>query len=89
MILFPLAIVSKALVPTTHMPALVRTIANWNRVSAITAASRKLFANPDAAATIDAWPIQHPVAAALIWSVLLIAVFAPLAARLYGSRTRD
>jgi ABC-2 type transport system permease protein len=88
-ILFPLAIVSNALVPTTHMPAVVRAIANWNPVSAVTAASRKLFGNPNPAATIHAWPMQHPVMASLLWSVALIAVFAPLAARMYSSRTRD
>ena len=35
-ILFPLAIVSNALVPTEHMPAVLRTIADWNPVSAVT-----------------------------------------------------
>jgi ABC-2 type transport system permease protein len=33
--------------------------------------------------------MQHPVAAALLWSVLLLAVFAPLAAWLYRRRTTD
>jgi len=36
-ILFPLAIVSNALVPTAHMPAALRAVANWNPVSAVTA----------------------------------------------------
>ena len=49
-ILFPLAIVSNALVPTQHMPAVVRTIADWNPVSAVTAASRNLFGNPNPSA---------------------------------------
>jgi ABC-2 type transport system permease protein len=86
-ILFPLAIVSNALVPTQHMPALLRTIANWNPVSAVTAAGRELFGNPNPSAAIHTWPMQHPVLASLLWSVALIAVFAPLAARLYRRRT--
>ncbi len=88
-ILFPLAIVSNALVPTEHMPAVIRAIANWNPVSAVTAASRRLLGNPNPAAGVHAWPMQHPVLAALLWSLALVAVFAPLAARMYGSRTRD
>jgi ABC-2 type transport system permease protein len=88
-ILFPLAIVSNALVPTQHMPALLRTIANWNPVSAVTSAGRELFGNPNPSAAIHVWPMQHPVLATVIWSVALIAVFAPLAARLYRRRTTD
>jgi len=38
-ILFPLAIVSNALVPTERMPTLLRTVADWNPVSAVTAAA--------------------------------------------------
>jgi ABC-2 type transport system permease protein len=88
-ILFPLAIVSDALVPTQHMPAGVRAIADWNPVSAVTAAGRNLFGNPDPAAAVHAWPLQHPVLAALIWSAALLAIFAPLATWLYRTRTAD
>jgi ABC-2 type transport system permease protein len=88
-ILFPLAIVSNALVPTARMPALLRTIANWNPVSAVTAAARQLFGNPNPSAAIHAWPMQHPVAASLLWSLAMLAVFAPLASALYRRRTTD
>jgi ABC-2 type transport system permease protein len=88
-ILFPLAIVSNALVPTERMPLVLRVIAEWNPVSAVTAASRHLFANPNPSATIPAWPMQHPVAASLLWSVALLAIFAPLATSLYRRRTTD
>lgn len=88
-VLFPLAFVSNALVPTAHMPPILQTIANWNPVSAVTAAARDLFGNPNPSATIDAWPMQHPVLASLLWSAVLIAVFAPLASSLYRRRTTD
>jgi len=88
-ILFPLAIVSDALVPTQRMPAVVRAIAQWNPVSAVTTASRKLLGNPDAAGAVHAWPLQHPVLAAIIWSLAMLAVFAPLAAWLYRRQTSD
>jgi ABC-2 type transport system permease protein len=86
-IFFPLAIVSNALVPTAHMPAVLRTIADWNPVSAVTAAGRHLFGNPNPSASIDAWPMQHPVLASLLWSAALVAIFAPLATLLYRRRT--
>ena len=88
-ILFPLAFVSNALVPTQHMPLVLRTIADWNPVSAVTTAARKLWGNPNPAAGINAWPMQHPVTATLLWSVVLLAIFAPLAAHLYRRRTTD
>jgi ABC transporter DrrB family efflux protein len=85
--LFPLAFVSNALVPTRGMPGWLQTIADWNPVSAVTSACRHLLGNPNPSGTIAAWPMQHPVAAALGWSVLILAVCAPLAASLYRRRT--
>ena len=88
-IFFPLAIISNALVPTQHMPLVLRTIANWNPVSAVTAAARELWGNPNPSSTIHAWPMQHPVLASLLWSVAILAIFAPLATHLYRRRTTD
>ncbi len=86
-VLFPLAFVSNALVPTERMPTVVRVIADWNPVSAVTAAARDLFGNPNPSAAIHDWPMQHPVVTSLLWSFALIAVCAPLAAHLYRRRT--
>jgi ABC transporter DrrB family efflux protein len=86
-ILFPLAFISNALVPTRHMPAVLRTIADWNPVSAVSSAARQLFGNPNPSASIDAWPMQHPVLTSLAWSLALLALFAPLATILYRRRT--
>jgi ABC transporter DrrB family efflux protein len=86
-ILFPLAIVSNALVPTAHMPAALRSFANWNPVSAVTAAARQLFGNPNPSMLVHAWPMQHPIAASLLWSIALLVIFAPLASFLYRRRT--
>jgi ABC transporter DrrB family efflux protein len=88
-ILFPLAIVSNALVPTQRMPEVLRVIADWNPVSAVTAACRDLLGNPNPSASIPAWPMQHPVAASLLWSLVMLALFAPLSAVLYRRRTTD
>jgi ABC-2 type transport system permease protein len=88
-ILFPLAIVSNALVPTEHMPSLLRTIADWNPVSAVTTASRELLGNPNPSASIHSWPLEHALLASLLWSLALVVVFAPLASTLYRRRTTD
>jgi ABC-2 type transport system permease protein len=85
-VIFPLAFVSNALVPTAHMPGWLRLIADWNPVSAVTAAARSLFGNPNPTGS-HAWPMEHPVLAALMWSVAIIVVAAPLAARLFQDRT--
>jgi ABC transporter DrrB family efflux protein len=86
-VIFPLAIVSNALVPTQGMPAWLQVIANWNPVSAVTAAARTLFGNPNPSAALHVWPMQHPVLAALAWSAAMLLVFVPLATHLYRRRT--
>ncbi|MGE7436415.1 ABC transporter permease [Kitasatospora sp. NPDC001175] len=83
---FPLAMVTNAFVPTGGMPGWLRAVAEWNPVSAVVAACRELFHNPGAAG--EAWPMQHPVTATLLWSGLLLAVFAPLAVRKFASHGR-
>lgn len=88
-VLFPLAFVSNAMVPTQHMPGWLQAIANWNPVSAVTAGARHLWDNPNPASTINAWPMQHPVEASLIWSVVIVAVAAPLAAHFFKRRTTE
>ena len=85
--LFPLAIISNALVPTSHMPAVIRFIAVWNPVSVATTAVRDLWNSPSPPAGIHALPVQHPVPAALIWCASLLAIFVPLAIYLYRKRT--
>ena len=79
----PLSFVSNAFVPTQGMPGWLQAVANWNPMSAIASACRVLFGGPNPAATIHAWPMQHPELAVIIWSAGLIAVFAPTAVALY------
>jgi len=79
----PLTFVSSAFVPTQSMPGWLQPIANWNPMSALAAASRQLFGNPNPAASVQAWPMQHPELAVILWSVGMLVVFAPLAVRKY------
>ena len=75
-----------AFVPTQGMPAWLRVAADWNPFSAIAAACRHLFGNPNPSALARAWPMQHPELAVLLWSGVLLAVFVPLAVRLYATK---
>jgi ABC transporter DrrB family efflux protein len=79
----PLGFVSNAFVPTQGMPGWLRSFANWNPISALAATCRNLFGGGNPAATVSAWPMQHPELAVIAWSVGLIAVFAPTAVWLY------
>jgi ABC transporter DrrB family efflux protein len=88
-VLFPITFVSNALVPTVHMPGWMQAIATWNPVSAVVAGTRVLWGNPNPSGRIQAWPMQHPVVASLIWSVALLALFAPLAAHFFKQRTTE
>ncbi|MET7320035.1 ABC transporter permease [Streptomyces sp. NPDC005549] len=82
--LFPVTFVSNAFVDSSQMTPWLRHIAEWNPFSATVQACRELFGNPGVVQS-DAWPMQHPVWASVIWSVLIIAVFRTLAVRKYRS----
>ncbi|MFF4716787.1 ABC transporter permease [Streptomyces eurythermus] len=84
--LFPVTFLSNAFVDTSHMTPWLRHIAEWNPFSATVQAARVLFANPGQSAS-GAWPMQHPVWASLIYSVLIVVVFRTLAVRKYRSAT--
>jgi ABC transporter DrrB family efflux protein len=88
-VLFPITFVSNAFVPTQHMPGWLQAIADWNPVSAVIAGTRVLWGNPNPSGTIQAWPMQHPIEASLIWSVAILAVAAPLAAHFFKRRTTE
>ena len=79
----PLTFISNAFVPTQHMPGWLQAVANWNPLSALAASCRGLFGNPNPAAAVQAWPMQHAELTVVIWAVAIIAVFAPLSVRLY------
>jgi hypothetical protein len=58
-------------------------------VSAVAAAVRELWGNPNPSASLSQWPMQHPVAAALLWSLVILAVCSVVATRLFQRRTAD
>ncbi|AKZ57825.1 Integral membrane transport protein [Streptomyces ambofaciens ATCC 23877] len=82
--LFPVTFVSNAFVDSSQMTPWLRHIAEWNPFSATVQACRELFGNPGVVQS-DAWPMQYPVWASVIWSVLIVVVFRTLAVRKYRS----
>ncbi|MCX5351626.1 ABC-2 type transport system permease protein [Streptomyces sp. OK228] len=84
--LFPVTFISNAFVDSSKMTPWLRHIAEWNPFSATVQACRKLFGDPGLSPS-DAWPMQHPVWASLIYSILIIVVFRTLAVRKYRRAT--
>jgi ABC-2 type transport system permease protein len=87
MVIFPMTFLSSAFVPLSGLPAGLREVAGWNPISAIIAAARTLFGNPTALPASPPLPLQHPVLAATLWCLALVAVCAPLAIWRYRVRT--
>ncbi|WAU85236.1 ABC transporter permease [Streptomyces sp. Qhu-G9] len=82
--LFPVTFVSNAFVDSSRMTPWLQHVADWNPFSATVQACRVLFGNPGVSPS-DAWPMQHPVWASLIYSILIIVLFRTLAVRKYRS----
>ncbi|NBM15048.1 ABC transporter permease [Streptomyces sp. GC420] len=82
--LFPVTFVSNAFVDSSQMTPWLQHVADWNPFSATVQACRELFGNPGVSQS-EAWPMQHPVWASLLWSLLILVVFRTLAVRKYRS----
>ena len=79
--MFPLAFTSSVFVPTQTMPGWLQAFAANQPVTAVTNALRGLMLGPGALP--PGRSVTGEVALALAWSAAIIAVFAPLAVRLY------
>lgn len=82
--IFPVTFIANTFVPSEGLPSVLRTIAEWNPVSAVTQATRELFGNiPAGTPEPTVWPLQNPELYTLIWVAIILVVFVPLAVRLY------
>jgi ABC-2 type transport system permease protein len=81
-LLFPLTMITSAFVAPELMPGWLGFLAEWNPLSATVTATRELFGNPVAAG--DSWPAEHARLLAVVWPIVLVAIFLPLAVRRYG-----
>jgi len=87
--IFPVTFLADTFAPTKHMPGPLRAVAEWNPISSLVQATRELWGNTGPVSSDAALPLQHPVVATLIWTVIITAVVAPLALRSYRARTED
>lgn len=88
MLFMPISMLANTFVPTGGMPGWLRFVSDWNPVSALVAASRRLFGNPGAPTANSALPLQHAVLTTVLWSALLLVVFVPLSVRRYYNASR-
>lgn len=87
---FPVTFVASTFVPTSTLPSVLRTVAEWNPTSSLANALRHLFGNPGGTAPPGAsWPLVHPTAYTLVWAVGIVVVCAPLAVTLYQRSLRS
>jgi ABC-2 type transport system permease protein len=85
-LVWPIGFLSSAFVATSTMPGWLGAIAQWNPLSSTATAARSLFQNPDAAA--GSWIGDHSLIAAILWPLLLTAVFLPLSATKFRNLSR-
>jgi ABC-2 type transport system permease protein len=80
-LVWPLAFLSNAFVAPATMPGWLGTVVEWNPLSATVSATRELFGNPGWGG--ESWVAQHALLMAVVWPLLLLAVFLPLSVRRY------
>ncbi|GGO47132.1 ABC transporter permease [Streptomyces lasiicapitis] len=83
---FPLTMISSVFVAPSLMPDWLGPIAAWNPVSSTGTAARELFGNPGAGGS--SWIEQNAVLMAVVWPLVVTAVFLPLAVRRFKRLSR-
>jgi ABC-2 type transport system permease protein len=86
-LVWPISFLSSVFVDASTMPFWLGTIAEWNPLSATASATRELFMNPRWAG--DSWVSENAMLMALIWPLLLTAIFLPLSVRKYRRLSRE
>ncbi|GAA3015257.1 ABC transporter permease [Streptosporangium longisporum] len=80
-LIWPVGFLSSVFVDPATMPSWLGAVAEWNPLSATATAVRRLFGDPGWAG--ESWVAQHATLMAVLWPLLLIAVFLPLSARTF------
>ncbi|MFH0243866.1 ABC transporter permease [Streptomyces sp. HK10] len=80
-IAFPFGMISSVFTPPSMMPDWLGAIAMWNPVSSTANAVRDLFGNPVPGG--GSWIEQNAALMAVVWPLVITAVFLPLAVRRY------
>ncbi|GAA2426205.1 ABC transporter permease [Streptomyces macrosporus] len=83
---FPFGMISSVFTPPSMMPDWLGAIAMWNPVSSTANAVRDLFGNP--VATGGSWIEENAALMAVVWPLVVTAVFLPLAVRRFQRLSR-
>ncbi|MGH8923441.1 MAG: ABC transporter permease [Acidimicrobiia bacterium] len=86
-VLFPLTFVSNVFVPPQTLPNWLRPVAEWNPTSTLTSATRELWGNPNPFAG-SGFQNEQSILLTVIWVLVFIAVFAPLAVNRFRNLSR-
>jgi ABC-type multidrug transport system permease subunit len=83
--MFPVTFISSAFVSAASLPGILRTVAEWNPVTAVADSTRDLFQNASSGVLQrgTSWPAQHATLYAVIWCLAILAIFMPLAVAKY------
>ena len=85
-LVWPISFLSNAFVDPSTMPPWLAVFAQWNPLSATTSAIRQLFLNSGWQA--GTWSAEHAMLLAIVWPVLLAAIFLLLSVRAYRRLNR-
>jgi len=85
-LVWPLGFLSNVFVAPATMPGWLGAVAAWNPLSATAAATRELFGNPGWGG--EAWIAENALAMAVVWPLVLLAVFFPLSVRRFQRLSR-
>jgi ABC-2 type transport system permease protein len=89
-ILFPITFIASTFVPTSTLPGVLKTVAEWNPTTTLADALRKLFDNPGGIVQAGApWSLRHPALYTLIWATAIVVVCAPLAVSVFRRSIND
>lgn len=85
-LVWPVSFLANTFVAPDTMPGWLGTIAEWNPLSATIAATRDLFGNPSWGG--GSWVEQHALLMAVVWPLVLTAIFFPLSVRRFQRLSR-
>jgi ABC-2 type transport system permease protein len=85
-LIWPVLFLSNTFVAPETMPGWLGAISEWNPLSATVAATRELFGNPGWGG--ETWIAQNSLLMAVLWPMVIFAVFFPLSVRRYRRLSR-
>lgn len=86
-LVWPVSFLSNAFATPESMPGWLGAVVEWNPMSATATAVRDLFGN-EGGTTTTSWATDHASLLAVIWPILLVALFFPLAVRRFARLSR-